>query len=590
MITIIESFHFLRPWWFLALIPALIVLGLYHWRSLKSGNWADIINPDLLPYLIQGKASEKSRGHIIITMIAIAWLLSCIGLAGPAWKQLPQPVYKEDSALVVILDLSPSMLAEDIPPSRLVRARFKLIDILTKRNEGVVGLIVYGGDSYTVSPLTEDSNTIVSMVPVLSPDLLPEYGSNVEASLDAAVEVALSGGYDQADFLLITDGVDSSAIKSIAEILSEAGDFRLSVLGVGTQDGAPIPTRNGGFAKRNDNVVIAKLDPSKLQGLASRHGGVYQTIRADDKDIESLIGVFNASFMDNNRKIDRSFDLWDDQGYWLIILILPFTFFAFRRGIVASILIIPILLSTETVTAYEWVDLWETADQQAAKAMNEGNLEAAKNLFDNTQWRGSAAYKSGDYEEATNNFKNGNDSISHYNRGNALAKKGDLSGAIEAYDEALSTNSDFDDAAFNKKLVQRLKDQQNQDQQNQDQQNQDQQNQDQQNQDQQNQDQQNQDQQNQDQQNQDQQNQDQQNQDEQNQDQQNQEMEKKDRPKEQLQQASEMTEAQKEEQQEIDRMLRRVPDDPGGLLRAKFRYQSKQRTRTPKPPTYQERW
>jgi Ca-activated chloride channel family protein len=384
---------------------------------------------------------------------------------------------------------------------------------------------------------------------------------------------------------LITDGVDSSAIKSIAEILSEAGDFRLSVLGVGTQDGAPIPTRNGGFAKRNDNVVIAKLDPSKLQGLASRHGGVYQTIRADDKDIESLIGVFNASFMDNNRKIDRSFDLWDDQGYWLIILILPFTFFAFRRGIVASILIIPILLSTETVTAYEWVDLWETADQQAAKAMNEGNLEAAKNLFDNTQWRGSAAYKSGDYEEATNNFKNGNDSISHYNRGNALAKKGDLSGAIEAYDEALSTNSDFDDAAFNKKLVQRLKDQQNQDQQNQDQQNQDQQNQDQQNQDQQNQDQQNQDQQNQDQQN-----QDQQNQDEQNQDQQNQEMEKKDRPKEQLQQASEMTEAQKEEQQEIDRMLRRVPDDPGGLLRAKFRYQSKQRTRTPKPPTYQERW
>jgi Ca-activated chloride channel family protein len=403
------------------------------------------------------------------------------------------------------------------------------------------------------------------MVPVLSPDLLPEYGSNVEASLDAAVEVALSGGYDQADFLLITDGVDSSAIKSIAEILSEAGDFRLSVLGVGTQDGAPIPTRNGGFAKRNDNVVIAKLDPSKLQGLASRHGGVYQTIRADDKDIESLIDTFNASFLDGSREIDRSFDLWDDQGYWLIILILPFTFFAFRRGIVASILIIPILLGSEPVRAYEWIDLWETQDQQAAKAMKEGNPEAAKSLFDNTQWRGSAAYKSGDYEEATNNFKNGNDSISHYNRGNALAKKGDLSGAIEAYDEALSTNSDFDDAAFNKKLVQRLKDQQNQDQQNQDQQNQDQQNQDQQN-------------------------QDQQNQDQQNQDQQNQEMEKKDRPKEQLQQASEMTEAQKEEQQEIDRMLRRVPDDPGGLLRAKFRYQSKQRTRTPKPPTYQERW
>ena len=608
MITIIESFHFLRPWWFLALIPALIVLGLYHWRSLKSGNWADIINPDLLPYLIQGKASEKSRGHIIITMIAIAWLLSCIGLAGPAWKQLPQPVYKEDSALVVILDLSPSMLAEDIPPSRLVRARFKLIDILTKRNEGVVGLIVYGGDSYTVSPLTEDSNTIVSMVPILEPNLLPEAGSNVEEGLASAIDLAVAGGYQQANILLITDGIDKSAFNNITPIIADEGNYRLSILGVGTPDGAPIPSPAGGFVKKSGNVIVAKLNVGALRKIAANNGGSYQTLSADDRDIDNILAGMDSLLTNSTRETDRSFDLWDDQGYWLILLLLPVLLFSFRKGLVVVVLIAPQLFTAQPVEALEWQDLWQTPDQQASEAMNAENYEAAKDLFEDSRWRGSAAFKAEDFDQATSDFSQDDSATGDYNLGNALAKSGDLEGAIEAYTNALSKEPKMEDARFNLDLVEQLNDQQDQDQQNQEQQDQDQQSQEQQDQDQQSQEQQDQDQQSQEQQDQDQQSQEQkdQGQEQQNQDQQNESNEdpapsEQDKPEdknepateeEQKEEASveELSDEEKQEQEAIERILRRIPDDPGGLLRAKFRHQARQRSQNRRPPTNEERW
>lgn len=272
----------------------------------------------------------------------MAWIICCLSLAGPTWQQLPQPVYKQDAALVVVLDLSPSMLAEDISPSRLVRARYKLIDVLTRRTEGVAGLIVYGGDAHTVSPLTEDSNTIVSIVPVLAPSLLPEYGSNVEEALASAVDLAVTGGYQQADILLISDGIHRSALSELTPIISQQGDFRLSILGVGTPQGAPIPTGAGGFAKQaNGNMVVAKLNVTALQQLAASNGGIYQTLSADDSDVDALLIAMDSIFPDNTRETDRSFDLWDDQGFWLVLLLLPVVLLSFRKGTLVAVLLLP---------------------------------------------------------------------------------------------------------------------------------------------------------------------------------------------------------------------------------------------------------
>ena len=611
---IFDTFHFLRPWWFLGLLPVVAVISFYTWRKRNAGNWETIINPELLPFLLQGSGGKHAlSGPWLVAFMISAWIFCCLGLAGPAWQQLPQPVHKQDSALVVVLDLSPSMLAEDISPNRLVRARYKLIDILTRRTEGVIGLIVYGGDSHTVSPLTEDSNTIVSMVPVLEPNLLPETGSNVEEGLASAIDLAMNGGYQQADILLITDGIDKSALSNIAPIISGEGNFRLSILGVGTTDGAPIPSFAGGFIKKAGNVIVAKLNVGTLRKIAANNGGSYQTLSADDRDIDNLLAGMDSLLTNSTRETDRSFDLWDDQGYWLILLLLPVLLLSFRKGSVVVILIAPLLFTAQPVEALEWQDLWQTPDQQASEAMKAEDYEAAKDLFEDSRWRGSAAFKAGDFDQAIADFSQDDSAIGDYNHGNSLAKAGDLEGAIEAYNNALSKEPKMADARFNLDLVEQLKDQQDQDQQSQEQQDQDQQSQEQQDQDQQSQDQQSQEQQDQDQQSQEQQDQDQQSQEQkdqgqeqQNQDQQNESNEDPDQPEqdkpedtneaateeEQKEEVSveELSDEEKQEQEAIERILRRIPDDPGGLLRAKFRHQARQRSQNRRPPTNEERW
>ena len=594
-----QVFHFLRPWWFLGLAPVALIVGFYSWHKHHAGNWATIINPELLPFLMQGKApSDGLSTKSLITTLTLAWIICITSLAGPTWEQLPQPVHRQDSALIIVFDLSPSMLAADLAPSRLVRGRYKLIDILKRRTEGVSGLVVYGGDAHTVSPLTEDSNTIVSLVPVLHPGLLPQYGSNIEDAIQVAVNLATSGGYQQADILLISDGVDPSAISEITSIVKDKGEYRLSILGVGTENGAPIPLGSGGFVKdtRSGNVIIPKLNISDLRRLASANKGNYQTISNDDRDIDNLLGAMESLFGDSTQQTDRSFDLWDDQGYLLALLLIPILLLTFRKGAVVVLLLAPLLFQSKLVEALEWQDLWATGDQQGAEALELDNAERAKSLFTHPQWRGSAAYRAADYETAAEAFFTDETANGLYNSGNALAKSGDFDSAIEAYERALELEPALEDAIFNRDLLEKLKQEQEQEEQSQEQQDQESSEQ--------------------------QQEQDSEQSDknddpsdqqppEQESEQQDEsaipeeESEEESKKKEQQdsekkqneseQQAErqtselEMSEEEKQEQREIDAMLRRIPDDPGGLLRAKFRYESQQRKQQRSPPD-QERW
>ena len=338
-----SEFHFLRPMALFGLIPALLIVVFVQWKKRSAGNWENIINPALLPYLMHGDTTKKNRG---IYWVLVAWIIACLSLAGPSWQQLPQPVHKKDTALILIMDLSPSMLAEDIKPSRLARARYKLIDLLKNRGEGYSALVVYGGEAYALSPLTEDSNTIISLVPTLEPALMPVYGSNTEQAVETALELALNGGYQQGDLLLITDGVASAAFATVQSMVKKAGKFRLSILGVGTQQGAPIPIGSGGFVKDNRGaILIPKLSPGSLQMLAKNTGGIYRNLSADDSDINALLASTEELFPDASKELERDFDLWDDQGFWLVILLLPVLIASFRKGSVALVLLAPMLFS-----------------------------------------------------------------------------------------------------------------------------------------------------------------------------------------------------------------------------------------------------
>ena len=605
---LISDFHFIRPLWLLGIIPAALCLLIINKLAHQAGNWSKVINAELLPFLMQSDAQGENRLTRSFMMgIAGCWLLFCLALAGPSWNQLPQPVHKEDAALVLMLDLSPSMLAEDVTPSRLIKARYKMIDILKSRQQGFTGLVVYGGEAFTVSPLTEDGNTIISLVPTLHPALLPVYGSNTEDGINSAIDLIKNAGYQQADILLITDGVSRAAFRDISSQLNSR-NIRLHILGIGTEEGAPIPMGNGGFVKdKNGSILLPKLDTSALRQLADLGGGKFVSMTADDSDINQLLQAITSDFPETTAVSDQTFDIWEDYGYWLILLLLPLLLASFRKGVVFMIVLAPTLLNSPPTEASIWQDLWLTDDQQGYKALQQGDTEAAQGLFKNPQWQASAAYKNQDYKAAVEQYSQGKSADDSYNLGNALARSGDLDGAIKAYDQALTIMPDMDDAIANRQLVEQLKQQQqNQDQkgdpqdQDQDSESQDQDQQQSQSQ---------------------QQSEDEQQQSESEQQQSENEQqqstgeedesskqeqeeqsktasdeeksEEEQSEEEQSQQQSEEDSLKEQQQMELQQWLRRVPDDPGGLLKQKFRYQSQQRAseqRNPPPPNQQERW
>ncbi|MBQ0711424.1 MAG: VWA domain-containing protein [Porticoccus sp.] len=623
----LSEFHFLRPLWLLALLPAFVASGWLYYHQKHSGSWEHVISADLLPLLLDHIPVKQRRALPLLALIG--WLLGSLAMAGPTWEQTPLPVHKQESALVVLFDLSPSMLVQDIKPNRLTRARLKLIDLLQQRQEGTTALVAYAGEAFIVSPLTDDADTLVALVPALDPNIMPSRGSNVEAAVEQSIELMFNAGVTQGDLLLITDGVPLSARDTLSETIRNMGDFRLSILGVGTKDGAPIPLGSQGFAKNsNGSIVIPRLDTASLKELTHRHGGRYNNLTADDTDIKRLSEGFSVEPGAPGKQLERTFDTWKDQGYWAVLPLLFILLLAFRRGLLACLLITPLLYTPQTSYAFGWEDLWSTPNQQAANALSKGDAETAQERFNDPQWKASAAYRNNDFETAEQLY-NDLSVDGHYNRGNALAKAGKLEEAIESYNQALSVSPEsedakLDDTKFNKTLVEQLLQQQQDSQKNSDQNSeksdssqdqQDQQNDSQKSDDQQQSDSQNNEQQEQssdsdnnpseddqpdgkqseddpensqdsDQKSDEQQSsaEEPQNQDEQSTDDQSEQAEEAQQTGEEEQPDdqgkptnAESQQLTDEEKQAMEQWLRRIPDDPGGLLREKFRYESKKR-------------
>lgn len=446
----LAEFHFIRPYWLLALLPYVGILFFLLKSKLSRGNWASVCDEDLLPYLLQEKAVTQSRWPL--TTGALATLLIITAIAGPTWNRLPSPVFRNDSALVIALNMSPTMNAEDIKPSRLIRARYKIADILALRKDGQTALLVYSGDAFTVTPLTDDSETIASQLEALTTNIMPSEGSNTELAINKAVELFKQAGLQKGQIFLITDQVDDEGLSAAKHL----DGYTLSVLGAGTNDGAPIALTEGGFMKNQQGtIVIPKLDSKLLSKLAEIGKGRYQTITANDSDIKNLLaGLDQPMQQDGKENKNLLLEQWDDKGPWLLAIALPLAALSFRKGLLCWILLLLLPLPKNSY-AFEWQDLWQTKNQQAQQAFQNNQYEKAADLFDNADWKAAAEYKAGQYDKALENLKDAKTELSAYNHGNALAQSGQLKEALQAYDQALALNPQNADAKFNRDLVEK---------------------------------------------------------------------------------------------------------------------------------------
>lgn len=586
----IEQFHFLRPLWLLALIPLIIFSWLLLRRSLFSRNWQSVIDPKLLPHLLIGTAGKSSR--LPLTLFFICGLLGIVALAGPVWNQLPQPVYKAKSALVIALDLSRSMDANDIKPSRLTRAHYKVNDILKLRKEGDTALIAYAADAFTAIPLTDDSETIANIVNSLTTDIMPAQGSRADRALARASELLRNAAIQKGHILLITDGIEPEQLDAFNDIASQG--HHVSILAIGTPQGSPISLNGGGFLQDNaGNIVVAKTDFSVLRTATSNGNGRFSSLTADDADIKHILSFVSSDIGDDaGEKTDLASDVWQEQGPWLLLLLAPLAALAFRRGILLLFFFIA-LPFPQPASAISWDALWKNSNQRAAEQLQQNQPAQAAELFSDPQWKAAAHYKAQQYENTVSELDNINTPDAHYNRGNALAKLGKFDEAIKSYDQALELQPNFEDASYNRKLVEDLLQQQNQPDNKQQNNNQEQdKNQKQQSQDEKSSTDKNQSEQQSAQQesqsgseqDSQQQSQQQNDTDKQQQEQKN-SAESREQPESQdnsqqeskiqqsEQQASSEDKQQELSQQATEQWLRKIPDDPGGLLRRKFQYQ-----------------
>ncbi|MEQ8485224.1 MAG: VWA domain-containing protein [Pseudomonadales bacterium] len=464
----LADLHFLRPAWLLLLIPAMWLL--WRWARLhgSGSHWQQAIAPELLTVLLEPGSQRGSRTRA--ALMALLLTIAALGLAGPSWERLPQPVEQRTDALVIVLDLSLSMFAEDVAPSRMVRARQKIADVLRRRDEGFTALVAYAGDAHAVVPLTDDVRTIENLLPALAPDMMPVLGSELGAALDIARDLLDNARMQQGRILVITDGIDRPTDAT------ERRDprFPISVLGIGTDRGAPIPLD---FANQPGQVlrtqqgeaVLARLDVDRLAGIADVTHGRYHTITLGDRDVDHLLAT-PLPGDDETVAVERDFDTWADQGYWVCLLILPLLLSAFRRGtlVVLPLLVLPLLLPAPAQAGL-WDDLWQRRDQQAHEALTEGDPATAAALFEDAAWRAAALYRAGEYEAGADAYERAAARAAseaaaveaRYNLGNALAHAGELDAAIAAYQSVLEQAPDHDDARHNKALLEELRDEQN---------------------------------------------------------------------------------------------------------------------------------
>lgn len=440
--------HLMRPYWLLAL-PGLawLLWRLWH-RQRRIGRWQRLLPPHFHAALLTRGKLRNSRLPWLI--LGSAWLLTCLALLGPSWQKAEQPGMSRLDPLVILLDLTPTMLASDVSPTRLEAAKRKVVDLLQVRQDAQTAIVVYAGSAHTLVPLSNDVATARNLLDALEPDLMPEPGHRADLAVAQGIELLERGANGRGRLLLIGSSLAEQERAGIEEQLEDS-PLRLMILGIGTEQGAPIAREDGSFIKdERGAILIPRLDSPGIRRFASSIGGRYQQSRLDDEDLRGL-GLLDSQGNLSAREDSVQLSAWLDQGHWLLVPVLLLAACAGRRGWLFGLALLVWLPQPSYAVTLQ--DLWLRPDQQGERLLQSQRAAEAAERFENPRWQGFARYQAGDYSGAVESFTHGDTAPDHYNRGNALAGNDQLEAAIEAYDQALEQDPGLESARRNRALV-----------------------------------------------------------------------------------------------------------------------------------------
>jgi Ca-activated chloride channel family protein len=452
-----KALHFLRPLWLWLMLAVPVIYLSLAIRDNARARWKRYIEPDLLDHLIVGR--RRRWRFRPVHMISLLIILGAFAIAGPSWRR-EQPPFTEDKApLVIALDLSETMNAIDLNPTRIERVKLKLRDLLKQRNGGRTALFVYANAAHMVLPFTTDNSLFDLYLDSLSTNLMPSSDKDTTKALDTIKEF-LKDETVPGTILFVTDGIEPAALPALKQFTAQQDQPNdILALGVGTSAGGPVKAAGNGFLNdRMGHRVYAKLDVNALRSL-SRIDIDVTTLTLDDNDIQWIQRRVQHHLQSIQQKDAKT--RWIDEGYWLTIPIAALAVFWFRKGWTirwtsTALAVVFVFPPSIGISSISWLDLWMTHDQQGRYYFEKRDYKKAAEKFDDPMWRGLALTRAGDYEAAFNAFALSDSPEAWFNQGDALAHLGKYSEAEAAYQQALARRTPWPEAQENLALVQSL--------------------------------------------------------------------------------------------------------------------------------------
>ncbi|MHA7880598.1 MAG: VWA domain-containing protein [Saccharospirillum sp.] len=415
-----------RPALLLLLIPWLLWLYWYWRRQGQHGRWSRLFDPQLLDALHWRRGSGQA--WLAWLSLGLAGVLLIIASAGPAWRY-SQGASLAQGHLLVVLDNSASMAAEDVQPSRAVRAQRTVLDWAGSGLFQSTAVITYSGSAHWLTPFTRDVDTLAEQLNQLTPWLMPAFGNRPDLAF-AQVQSRLSElELGRVHLLWITDDASPDQLEAIRNDLTHTG--QTWIVPVGTDAGGPIPLPDGrGFLNDGSRMVVTRLSRDDFDQARS-------TLNAS---LLSLGAQPRSEWLADTQRQATTEPIVQEVGYWLLIpallLLLPW----YRRGLVYGLPLLLLLQAPESqAQSSSWVDsLLYNREQRALQALRDQRPEQAAALSERTGVQAHAAFAQGDYGLAAELWAQQGGLEGLYNLGNALAHQGDLEGAVEAYEAALA--------------------------------------------------------------------------------------------------------------------------------------------------------
>lgn len=448
-----SDFHFLRPLWllllpFAALLPVLWRRSRDLQRRLRSS-----IAEHLLPHLlITPQDQQRFRPvHLVCTLL----ILGAIAVAGPTWEQDLPDFLENRAPLIIAVDLSASMDANDVQPSRLEAAKHKLHDLIQRRVGARNALIAYAGSAHLVLPPTDDPALLDTFVQALSTDLIAKPGKNVGAVIDEAKRL-LTAEKTAGTLLLITDGADTEQFGGLEQRLNDS-ELQVLILAAGSEDGGIIRDANG--QPRIDSQgrpALGSFDQAALKQLASAVDAALGSLTLNNDDLD-WVELHARQHFQSASEEQRELH-WKDAGYWLCWPLLLIAFFSVRKGwslnwLASLLLAMAIGFQPTPAEANALTDAFVTPDQQGRWAFEHQDFPQAAAHFTDPYWKGIAAYNAADFDLALATFARLDTPQAYFYLGNIYVRRFKFDQAIAAYTEALRLQSQFPEATANLALA-----------------------------------------------------------------------------------------------------------------------------------------